>query len=165
LAAARPGAVLVRVGQADVRGVQVAGIMDDAATTVAATAQGAARSIGARSPRRPWLEPLPRKFSSFPSYLRDITGLDPSQSERSVYAGIRDLPAEQYQDFLQFKPDAGHLLITGGPMSGRTSSLRTVAQGVPGAVHVIAESPHKIIDSRDPRFGRSAGIADTRLLS
>lgn len=165
LPASRPGAALVRAGQGDARGVQVAGIMDDAATTLAATAQGAARAIGARSPRRPWLEPLPRKFSSFPAYLRDITGLDPSQSERSVYAGIRDLPAEQYQDFLQFKPDAGHLLITGGPMSGRTSSLRTVAQGFPGAVHVIADSPHKIIDSRDPRLGTAAGIDDIRLIS
>lgn len=165
LPASRPGAALVRAGQGEARGVQVAGIMDDAATTLAATAHDAARAIGARPPRRPWLEPLPAKFSNFPAYLRDITGMDPRNSKSGVCAGIRDLPSQLHQDFLQFKPEAGHLLITGGPMSGRTSSLRTVAQHFPGAVHVIAHAPHKVIDPRDPRLGTAAGIDDIRLIS
>jgi S-DNA-T family DNA segregation ATPase FtsK/SpoIIIE len=72
-------------------------------------------------PRRPWLDELP---SSIP-----LDGLPPSAPDSVAgLIGIADLPDEQTQQPWLFDLDhAGNYLIYGGPGSGKSTALRTIA--------------------------------------
>jgi len=72
------------------------------------------------APRRPWREPLPPK----------ILGREIPPSPEGVIIGMLDLPHEQRWDTAVWNETSGHLLVMGGPRSGKSAALATVAQGV-----------------------------------
>ena len=76
--------------------------------------------IGGQRPRRPWPDPLPSRVE-----LGDL----PS-AEHGVTIGLVDDPDNQRIDGLHWEPGAGHLVVVGGPRSGRTTALLTAAQAV-----------------------------------
>jgi S-DNA-T family DNA segregation ATPase FtsK/SpoIIIE len=81
--------------------------------------QGAARRRGRDGPVRPWLAPLPDTVA-----VESLASEVPAQ----VPLGLLDLPGEQQQ--VPFTVDVsagGTVLFAGGPGSGRTSALRTLA--------------------------------------
>ena len=97
-------------------------------------ARGAAHD---RAPvRRPWLPPLPTQLPA--------ASLPEPVHPGSVAIGLLDLPREQRQDPLAIDLEAGEaLLLVGGPRSGRTTALRTLAhaaarQRPPAALHLHA---------------------------
>jgi len=75
---------------------------------------------GLPAPRRPWREPLPQKILA-----REIP-----PSPDGVIIGMLDLPHEQRWDTAVWNEPSGHLLVMGGPRSGKSAALATVAQGV-----------------------------------
>lgn len=157
LPAERPGAALMRLGSGAAHELQVAAITDDDASALAATIAQAARKLGAKAPRRPWLPPLPRVLRELPS---DAVATD----ARQIPAGLRDHPNDLHQDLLNFGLGTGHLVIAGGPGSGRTSALRTLARHAFVPVHVIAQDADSIVDARAPWVGTRAHLEDQRLI-
>ena len=79
---------------------------------LAETSRTAASLIGAGTPHRPWLPPLPELIDSGAVSVGSV--------------GLLDLPAQQRQDEFLHDGRHGHWLIVGGPRSGRTTSLRTI---------------------------------------
>ena len=157
LPAERPGAALMRLGSGAGQELQVAAITDDDASALAATIAQAARKLGAKAPRRPWLPPLPRVLRELPS---DLVRTDAGH----IPAGLRDHPNDLHQDLLNFGLGTGHLAIAGGPGSGRTSALRALARHSSVPVHVIARDADSIVDSRAPWVGTRAHLEDQRLI-
>jgi S-DNA-T family DNA segregation ATPase FtsK/SpoIIIE len=89
-----------------------------------AAAQTAAGRLGCRGVASPWLPPLPTVVTS-----AEIAGRDARPS--AVRLGVLDLPTEQRQPLVTFDLEDGeHLLLVGGPGSGRTTALRTLAAGL-----------------------------------
>ncbi len=151
---ARPGRALVRVGSRAPRAVQVARARrrragapvrlapahpgpahpwrppvaagaDDVAAWVAA-ARGAA--TGLPGPGVPWCPPLPPR----------VTTADVPPGDGLALA-LSDVPDEQRRAGVRWDPAAGPLLVLGGPASGRSSTLLTVAAGATRAgTHVHA---------------------------
>jgi len=71
--------------------------------------------------RSPWLPPLPAT----------IAAADLPQVQGSLALGLLDLPREQAQRAYALDlATGGHLLVAGGPGSGRTTLLRTLAGAV-----------------------------------
>jgi len=71
--------------------------------------------------RSPWLPPLPTRIA--PDEL-------PAAPPQALSIGLLDLPCQQEQAAYALPLGRGHLLIAGGPGSGRTTVLRTVAGAV-----------------------------------
>lgn len=90
-----------------------------------ALARSAWTLAGADPPHRPWLPPLP-------SHLEDDEV--PAVHVDVAVWGLTDLPAEQRQDPLTWQVGDGHLLVVGGPRSGRSSALASLAGRVPAAL-------------------------------
>ncbi|NSC24691.1 cell division protein FtsK [Streptomyces albus subsp. chlorinus] len=91
------------------------------------------------APYRPWLEPL--------SDLVTVAGLPRPASVRPddvppAVFGVTDVPARQAREPLTLDlVDGDHLLLVGGPRSGRSTALRTIAASLadiasPGDVHL-----------------------------
>lgn len=115
-----------------------------------AAAAAAGESLAARPMASPWLPPLPA--------LLTTSELGPT--ENGVAVGLLDLPDEQRRAELRFALDGGdHLLVAGGPRTGRSSLLRTLAttlasrhdptevhlyalDGGGGALGALAQLPH-----------------------
>ena len=75
-------------------------------------------------PRKPWLDPLPPVF--------DLTKLR-QRTDTEILLGVRDVPKQQLQEEVYFRPDEdGSLAIYGTGGSGKTVTLRTltVAAGI-----------------------------------
>ncbi|HET9944935.1 MAG TPA: FtsK/SpoIIIE domain-containing protein [Actinomycetes bacterium] len=110
--------------------------------------RAAAREIGAGPSMTPWLPPLPAIVE---------TEQLPAAPPGLVAIGMVDVPEEQRRAALTLGLDGGHhLLVVGGPRSGRTSALRLVATRLaerlsPGALHIHALDP-------------SGGLADLQAL-
>lgn len=80
----------------------------------------AAAASGREQPRRPWLPPLPVQLPA--------RQLPPGVSAACVRFGLLDRPDEQQQLPLDLDLVAGgSVLFTGGPRSGRTTALVTIA--------------------------------------
>src|SRR5450830_1320708 len=82
---------------------------------------------GMPDPTPPWLPGLPERV-----HIEEIEALpaEPSaEPEQTIPLALGDLPAEQRRAALRWDPAAGHLLVLGGPGSGRTTALRTIATG------------------------------------
>jgi S-DNA-T family DNA segregation ATPase FtsK/SpoIIIE len=109
----------------------------------------AARRTGRDCAARPWLPPLP-----------DCIGVDSlaSAGAREVPLGLLDLPREQRQaPFTVDVAAGGTLLFAGGPGSGRTSALRTLA--VAAAARIAPDQLHlHVIDHA------GGGLADLAAL-
>lgn len=84
---------------------------------IAAAARAAARLLGIEAPPSPWLPPLP-----------DRVVLDGLEAPADVLPlGLLDRPDLQRRDTYGLDLAGGHLLVAGGPRSGRTTVLRSIA--------------------------------------
>lgn len=100
---------------------------------VAAVSEAARRDAGPPV-HRPWLPPLPAELP-IESLHADPDGC--------VAIGLLDCPAEQAQPALVLDLHGGSLLVAGGPRSGRSTALVTLAGAAasalpPSALHVYA---------------------------
>ncbi|CAN5190665.1 hypothetical protein BH11ACT3_BH11ACT3_20710 [soil metagenome] len=84
-------------------------------------AQRIAASSGESAARSPWCDPLPARIRF------EAVGAA-GAGERGFGFGFADLPAEQRQPPVAHDPSAhGHLLVMGGPASGVSTALETIA--------------------------------------
>ncbi|MHB1290494.1 FtsK/SpoIIIE domain-containing protein [Georgenia sp.] len=133
---------------------------------VAATGRAWRASGGPAAPPRPWAPELPAHVT-----LAGLPGLADGGPELPLRAqsGVRlplavsDLPEEQRLGAWAWTTPA--LLVTGGPGTGRTETLRTVvaqalAAGVP--VHVVAAHPERFADLTGSSLGTVVGADDPR---
>ncbi|MFI7586691.1 FtsK/SpoIIIE domain-containing protein [Spongisporangium articulatum] len=100
----------------------------DGGNPVVDAMQGAAARLGLTPAAPPWQPPLPDRLSWRP-------GPD------GVAFGLADQPEEQAQRVACWHPTRGNLAVVGGPGSGRTTALLTVARAlahehVASAVHL-----------------------------
>ncbi|MFJ3309087.1 FtsK/SpoIIIE domain-containing protein [Streptomyces sp. NPDC086549] len=113
-------------------------MVTDLAVLVDAIAEGSQR-MGFGAPHSPWLPPLPEH----------VTVTDLYQETRPAHGdvapavfGVIDVPARQARSPLNLDlVDGEHLLIIGGPRSGRSTALRTIAASLatttsPADVHL-----------------------------
>lgn len=94
----------------------------------------AAQVLGIPAQPSPWLPPLPEHL-----VLEDLPEPAPSGKLAPVAYGLDDRPADQQQrpaclDFATF----GHLFAVGGPRTGRSQILRTIAGSI-GRTHSAAD--------------------------
>jgi len=87
---------------------------------VVATVSRAAQLVGVRPPRRPWLPDLQAVYD-----LADL----PLTDDTALPLGVVDLPDEQRQAPLTFRPDDGALVLYGTGGAGTSTALRTLAVG------------------------------------
>jgi len=132
-------------------------------------ARDAARRAGIPSQPSPWLPPLPTELTPA-DVMVAAARASGSTPPLDVPMGLVDVPDEQRQDTLWWRAgDRGHLGIAGGPRSGRSTALVTLALGLAGStspddvhVHVLqgvagpcaalASLPHvgTVTDGADP---------------
>lgn len=97
-----------------------------------------AAARGRPAPVPPWLPELPLRVTSgqvrdaVPDAVPDAdldaaAGAGTGRPEPCLLLGLGDVPHEQRRSRVTWRPLDGHLLVTGGPGSGRSSALRTVA--------------------------------------
>ncbi len=119
----------------------------------------AAGALGIAPTPAPWLPPLPE--------VVDVAALSghptPAGSVRSLVLGVEDRPSEQRQEPWRWSLD-GHLGIAGGPASGRTTALRTIAGALadalpPDACHVYVIGPGALAPLAD--LPHTAAVAST----
>ncbi|WP_369211614.1 FtsK/SpoIIIE domain-containing protein [Streptomyces flavofungini] len=115
-------------------------LVTDLAVLVDAIAEGA-KELGCATPRSPWLPPIPDQvqLTQLPELPPAPVGAD---TVRPIAFGLTDLPAEQARAALALDlADGEHLMIAGGPRSGRSTALRTIAGAIaqhcgPSDVHI-----------------------------
>ncbi|WP_329368280.1 FtsK/SpoIIIE domain-containing protein [Streptomyces sp. NBC_00669] len=98
--------------------------------------------LGFPAPRKPWLDPLPEHIVA--EDLPADAGATPTGDVSPIGYGLTDLPAQQARARLSVDLVHGeHVLIAGGPRSGRSTALRTIAGSLardtaPSDVHLYA---------------------------
>ncbi|MGW3197563.1 FtsK/SpoIIIE domain-containing protein [Streptomyces sp. NPDC001118] len=113
-------------------------LVTDLAVLVDAIADGS-RRMGFGEPHRPWLPPLPEHITV--ADLSVEAGPAHGDLPPAVF-GVIDVPTRQARSPLSLDVVNGeHLLIVGGPRSGRSTALRTLAASVatttsPSDVHL-----------------------------
>ncbi|GAB3875443.1 FtsK/SpoIIIE domain-containing protein [Terrabacter terrigena] len=114
---------------------ELAAVVDTAITT--------AGRLGATPPAPPWLPPLPSTLSVAELVAYLAAGASAGQARSGgVPLGLVDVPARQQREVLAWHPgDGQHLGLAGGPRSGRSTTLVTLALGLarlhpPSDVHV-----------------------------
>jgi len=76
-----------------------------------------------RQPAPPWLPPLAERLAL--AEVKSMKSLSPAEG---AVIGLHDIPHEQRQQPYSIQlVTAGHMLLAGGPRSGRSSALRTIA--------------------------------------
>ncbi|WP_431043781.1 FtsK/SpoIIIE domain-containing protein [Streptomyces sp. P1-3] len=126
---------LPRVAEAEDDGTMVT----DLAVLVDAVRDGSDR-MGFGQPRSPWLPPLPEHVTLQDLPATAATGQDVAPAP----FGLTDLPAEQARKAFALDLVGGeHTMLIGGPRSGRSTALRTLAGSLaagssPRDVHVYA---------------------------
>ncbi len=75
--------------------------------------------MGGVAPRSPWPAPLPQRIAS-----DELTTL---ATEGDAAAWLVDDPAHQFRYVAGWRPDDGHLVVVGGPASGKSTTLAAVA--------------------------------------
>ena len=121
---------------------------DDLARVVEAVAE-AARRRGLPTAHAPWLPPLPDRLRSAelvasggrcpdcPDGPDDAPDDDGPGGPDQVLLGLVDHPDRPAQHGWAWRLGTGNLGIAGGPRSGRTGAVRTLAAGSPVPVYVI----------------------------
>jgi S-DNA-T family DNA segregation ATPase FtsK/SpoIIIE len=132
LAPAARGRALIADGSGEVREVQLA---------IAEPADAdALRSDGNAAAESMWCDPLPELIP-----LDELLREPVDDTEAGIPFGRVDLPAHQRQPVARHDPRSdGHLLVLGAARSGRTTVLRTLAQGAARqgvACLVVPEDP------------------------
>ena len=87
-------------------------------------------------------------------------GLTSPTKAPEVPFGMIDLPEEQHQEPVAWRLGGSHLAVTGGPRSGRTMVLRTIAQAAAATAGAWELHLYLIDASRSPRL--SAELAPRR---
>ncbi len=141
--------------------------------TVVAAANAAARRLGIDASTPPWLAPLPAVVTAL-DLGAVTTGAEATARPGGLPLGLVDVPAEQRREtFCWRHEERGHLGIAGGPRSGRSTTLVTLAvglaetavardvhvhvlQGAPGPCAALAQLPHvgTVTDSGNPALSR-----------
>jgi S-DNA-T family DNA segregation ATPase FtsK/SpoIIIE len=113
---------------------------------IAGAAMAAAERLGLAPAQPPWVPPLPQHVG-LEDLLASVPAQPPEASDerrpvRLPFA-LLDLPAEQRQEVLAWRLDGSHLALSGGPRSGRTTALHSIARAASAvagsdAVHVYA---------------------------
>lgn len=111
---------------------------DDDLARLAATIRQVHERRGGGSPHRPWLPPLPTQLVAKPC-------------ESGATLGLVDRPDEQRQTWSGWAVTDGNLLIAGGPGSGRSTVLHTIAAG-------SLEPVYRLSASKTPAATRSSHI-------
>lgn len=155
---------------------------------VVEAARAAARDLRLTPAPRPWLPPLPGQITS--AELSKAAGQegsddpdgdwdddseeDADDDAAGVALGLVDLPHEQRQVLLRWRPERdGHLGVAGGPRSGRSTALVAIAlelarrerpeqlhlhvlQGARGPASALVGLPHvgTVTDATDPGICR-----------
>ena len=106
---------------------------------IAQAARAAAERLNLAPAQPLWVEPLPQSLRLESLLALDLgpdAAADPSagrrQSLRLPFA-LLDLPADQRQEVLAWQLDGSHLAVSGGPRSGRSTTLQSIARAA-GAV-------------------------------
>ncbi|MFZ0158772.1 MAG: FtsK/SpoIIIE domain-containing protein, partial [Kineosporiaceae bacterium] len=146
----RPGRAVVRRGGGDLVAVQVAQLCGVDRDRWLTSVQAAARLIGARTPPAPWLPPLPDRLTDADLELV----VAPRTGSPALPYALADLPEQQRRAVLCWDlTDDGHLAVVGGPGSGRSTVLRTLAAvaGRAGGIHVhVIDAGADLSDLADP---------------
>lgn len=163
-----PGRALLRTDR--LREIQVPwGGADGAlpAAVVAAARRGWHLAGHGGAPDRPWAAPLPAEVPladlPAPAIATLPTATTAATSPFTLPLARSDLPDEQRLGVWAW--DGAALLVTGGPGTGRTQTLRTVvAQALRAglAVHVVAALPDRFADLDGPALGTVVGADDPR---
>ncbi len=160
ITADQPGRALLRSGGGPLRRVQTGYLGADATTRWLATVQAAAALLGRPAARPPCLPPLPERIT--PDALPD-DGSDDAGAFAPGYA-LADLPEEQRRAVLRWRPGRdGQLAVVGGPGSGRSTTLRALAQAAVRAEDAGSPPVHlHILDAAATLAGpvRRGGLAD-----
>ncbi|MEZ3159896.1 FtsK/SpoIIIE domain-containing protein [Microbacterium sp. BWT-B31] len=137
-------------GGVDGRGVAVVRRAGDAApgparialSTAADANEIAACARGPR-PRRPWLPDLPGRVE-----LADLRRhVDAPLTGEVLVLGLADEPERQRQRPVGIRVGDRGLLVVGGPGSGRTTALRTIAAQAAGEVLHVPSDPERAWDA------------------
>ncbi|MGI5197339.1 FtsK/SpoIIIE domain-containing protein [Streptomyces sp. CA-288835] len=114
-------------------------MVTDLAVLVDAIGAGA-RQLACATPRSPWLPPIPSQVLTSELPALPAAGPD-ADTIRPVAFGLTDLPAQQARAALALDlADGEHLMIAGGPRSGRSTALRTIAGSL--AYHCAPHDVH-----------------------
>ncbi len=114
-------------------------------TMIAQAARVAAERLDLAPVQPPWVAPLPQRIgldlllASTPSSAPPVAG-GPRKRLQVPFA-LMDLPAQQCQEVLLWQLDGSHLAVSGGPRSGRTTTVHSIARALsavtePGEAHV-----------------------------
>ena len=121
----------------------------------------AAAETGVSRPRAPWLPELPTHVR-----VSALADLDPGRGQGLRFA-LADLPESQRRGVARLSPGR-HLLVVGGPGSGRTTTVRTLAvSGLSAGWHVHAVGfPGPAVEALagHPCLGTVVGHDDARRL-
>jgi S-DNA-T family DNA segregation ATPase FtsK/SpoIIIE len=175
-----PGRALVRAGGGEPVAVQVARLAPEHRERWLTAVAAAGRLIGSRPPPAPWLPPLPASVTA--AELAELA--EPARPDEEsegpggpaddglAYA-LADLPQARRRVVVTWAPGDGHLAVVGGPRSGRTTTLRTLAAAAGGGsgtgrgavpVHVV-DAAGDLADLAEagiwPHVGTVVGVADT----
>jgi S-DNA-T family DNA segregation ATPase FtsK/SpoIIIE len=102
--------------------------------SIVTTARAAATVLGLPPAQAPWLPELPDDLT--------LEQLDASPLARCLPFARTDLPERQLQEAAAWDLASGHLAVVGGPRSGRSTLLRTLAAAAQGiTAPTDSESP------------------------
>ena len=130
------------LGSAGPAPVAATALHGDGGTAGETVADVIVRQLRQAAPRvhQVWLPPLPP--------LLTLDQVPPVEAGNLVVPiGLRDLPAEQRQDALRLdlSGDAGHLLVVGSPLTGRSTLLRTLLLSL-ACTHTPLEAQFYVVD-------------------
>ena len=110
--------------------------------------EAAGRRAPAVAVRRPWQPDLPDR-------------LEPGSGRDGRDLGVIDRPEAQSTESLRWDPDAGGLVISGDPGSGRTTALRTVVASIDRPTHLVVDRHDGVLDRIGTHVGPVIRADDT----
>ncbi|WP_231383014.1 FtsK/SpoIIIE domain-containing protein [Cryobacterium sp. MP_M3] len=174
LPASVPGRCLISALQGDAQLCQVATTTE--ADLRAIVGRGAENRSGEKpNPRRPWLDPLPRRVTrndlARVETAAPATGREPGRPAgpaTGVLLGLLDEPEHQRYRVARYDPERdGHLLVVGAGRAGKSTVLASVAAQHSGTATVLDPRPdvESVWDTlAEARAWLDAGSREARLI-